>query len=256
MSHESWHKQKQDFESLCKIWDKAQADGIFAEKNSPVETRSDFFGNYSLPDDGGIRGSEADYWADVISRSGELAPDESMMLMEQAKKKAAAKAKKNEKYRKSITEEGNERTSKEVSAFKKKKAGKGGDSATGDVDITPPFERVKSSVEYGKIPSLKKKVKHLANQPNFIKPDTVGPDTMDQEERVLVTAGLAAHPLYGEIENLKHKIEQAGAEMSNIYGLDAKKAKAFDKKYMDLMAKLEKLSSDLVASYEKSRYYQ
>jgi len=258
MSHESWHKQKQDFESLCKIWDKAQEDGIFAEKNSPVETRSDFFGNYSLPDDAGIRSSEADYWADVISRSGELAPDESMMLMEAAKKKAAAKKKKVAKKSKSeedLNELGVEDIQKEVKRFKKAKSGKGGDTATGDVDITAPFDRVKSSLEYGKIPSLKKKVKNLANQPQHVRPDTVGPDQQDQHDRVLVTAGLAAHPKYGDIENLKHKIEQAAAEMSGLTGLDEKKAKAFDDKYIKLMAKLDKLSSDLVTSYRKSRYY-
>ena len=66
---------------------------------------------------------------------------------------------------------------------------------------------------------------------------------------------MAAHPRYGEIEDLKHKIEQAGAEMSSLTGLDMKKAEAFDKKYIKLMAKLEKLSSDLVTSYRKNQYY-
>jgi hypothetical protein len=258
MSHESWHKQKQDFESLCKIWDKAQADGIFAEKNSSVETRSDFFGNYTLPEDTGIKNDDAGHWMDVISRSAELAPDESMMLMEAAKKKAAAKKKKVAKAAKSeddLNELGIEDIEKEVKRFKKSKSGKGGDVATGDVDITAPFARVKSSLEYGKIPSLKKKVKNLANQPQHVNPGSVGPDQQDQHDRVLVTAGLAAHPKYGEIEKLKHKIEQAGSEMSGLTGLDEKKAKAFDDKYIKLMAKLEKLSSDLVTSYKKSRYY-
>jgi hypothetical protein len=258
MNHSStWYQQKQDFESLCKIWDKAQADGIFTEKSSRPETRSDFFGNYSMPDDSGIDDYEAGHWSDVISRSGEIAPDESMMLMEQAKAKAVANSKKKlkKKLKSPLPELGEKDTKKEVSRFKKAKSGKGGDLADGDVDITEPYSRVKSSLEYGKIPSLKKKVKDLANNPNFIKPDTYGPDSCDQQERVLVTAGLAAHPLYGEIERLKHQIEEAGAEMSTITGLDAKRAKAFDQKYMEMMNKLDKLSSELVTSYRKSRYY-
>jgi len=259
MNHDSsWYQQKQDFDELCRIWDKAQADGIFSERKAEVETRSDFFGNYDLPDDEGIKHSEADYWRDVISRSGELAPDESMVLMEAAKKKAAAKKKKINKAKKTtknLDELGVEDIEKEIKRFKKTKFGKGGDTATGDVDITPPYKRVQSSVEYGDIPSLKKKVKVLANQPQHVRPDTVGADQQDQHGRVKVNAGLAAHPRYGDIEDLKHKIEQAGAEMSSLTGLDMKKAESFDKKYIKLMAKLEKLSSDLVTSYRKNQYY-
>jgi hypothetical protein len=260
MRHDSWHQQKQDFESLCKIWDKAQADGIFAERSSNVEKRSDFFGNYDLPEDQGINDGEADHWSDVLSRSGEIKPDESMMLMEAAKKKAAAQKKKSvkkkvSKDKKDLDEMGAEAIGKETKSFAKKKAGKGGDSGTGDYDITKPYSRVKTSVETDNIPSLVKKVKRLANQPNPVKPDSFGPDATDQDNTNYVSAGWAGDPKYGEIEKLKHDLQKAEQYMSSLTGLDNKKIKVMEKKLRDLSDKLEKVSSDLVTSYRKSKYY-
>jgi hypothetical protein len=262
MSHNSWDQQKQDFESLCKIWDKAQEAGIFAERKSPVENRSDFFGNYDLPEDGGIKSREADYWADVLSRSGELAPDESMMLMEAARKKAAAKKKKevakkksSDSKKKDLDDQGAEEIGKETKKFAKKKSGKGGDTATGDYDITPPYSRVKTSVETDDIPSLTKKVKRLANQPQKVAPDTFGPDSTDQSNTNYVSAGWSGDPKYGAIEKLKHDLQKAEQQMSSLTGLDNKKIKLMEKTLRDLRDKIEKVSSDLVTNYRKSKYY-
>jgi hypothetical protein len=262
MSHNSWDQQKQDFEDLCKVWDKAMASGIFAERKSPVENRSDFFGNYDLPDDGGIKTREADYWSDVLSRSGELAPDESMMLMEAARKKAAAKKKKEiskkkspDSKKKDLDEKGAEEIGKETKKFAAKKSGKGGDRATGDYDISPPYSRVKTSVETDDIPSLVKKVKRLANQPNPVKPDTYGPDSTNQSNTNYVSAGWGGDPKYGAIEKLKHDLQKAEQQMSKLTGLDNKKIKLMEKTLRDLRDKIEKVSSDLVTNYRKSKYY-
>ena len=258
MNHESsWDRQKQDFESLCRLWDQAQADGIFTERNSPVESRADFFGNYQLPEDQGIQNNEAEYWSNVLSRSAELVPDESMMLMEAAKKKVGTKktAKKSKSAEKDLDQQGVDAISKETKKFAKAKSGKGGDTATGDYDVTAPYKRVKTSVETDDIPSLVKKVKVLANEPQKVDPGTFGPDSTDQDNTNYVTAGWAGDPNYDEIEKLKHDFEKAERMMSGLTGLDNKKIKELKKEFRDLRKKIDKVSSNLVANYRKNRYY-
>ena len=257
MNHESsWDRQKQDFDALCKMWDQAQASGIFAERKSPADTRSDFFGNYDLPEDKGIQSSETDYWSDVLSRSGELRPDESMMLMEAAKKKAKKAKKPSSKEKgKDLDELGAEKIKKDVKSFKSQKSGKGGDRGTGDYDISRPYTRAKTSVETDDIPSLVKKVKVLANQPQKVDPGTFGPDSTDQDNTNYVSAGWAADPNYGEIEKLKHDFEKAERMMSGLTGLDNKKIKELKKEFRDLRKKIDQVSSGLVTNYRKNRYY-
>ena len=122
----SWYKQRQEFNDLVDLWDKAQADGIFTSEKKNTEVKSDFFGQSYFADDPDLQEDETSYWSDVVSRSGEMFPDESMFLMEAAKKKATAKKEKNTK-----------------------------DVPLGDMG-TKPFKRVETSVEKDGLPPLKK----------------------------------------------------------------------------------------------------
>lgn len=228
----SWYKQRQEFNDLVDLWDKAQADGIFTSEKKNAEVKSDFFGQSYFADDPDLQEDETSYWSDVVSRSGEMFPDESMVLMEAAKKKATAK---------------------------KEKASK--DVPLGDMG-SKPFKRVETSVEKDGLPSLKKKVKDLANKPQLVKPDSYERDGVDKKDnKVKVTAGLAAHPAYEELEKLKKDMEMAERMMSGTdkngvggKGLSDKQIKKLEKKFADMRQKISDLSDKFSGEYRGNHY--
>lgn len=241
MNNDSWYKQRQAFNDLVDLWDKAQADGIFESGAKEAEAKADFFGQSYFADESEFKSDDASYWNDVVSRSGEMFPDESMVLMEAAKNKATAKKK----------------TGKKKSAPKKDKE----TQPLGDMG-SKPFKRVDTSVEKDGTPSLKKKVKDLANKPQLVKPDTYGADTVDKENKVKVTAGLAAHPAFEELEKLKKEMEVAERMMSGMDrngvggdGLSDKRIKKLEKKFKDIRQKISDLSSKFSGDYKSSNYY-
>lgn len=70
MSNESsWHKQREEFNDLVNLWDKAVESGIFDSKESKQKPTSDFFGQ-SKAQDAGLSDDDSEYWNDVVSRSG------------------------------------------------------------------------------------------------------------------------------------------------------------------------------------------
>jgi hypothetical protein len=215
MNHEtSWHKDKAAFDDLCKLWDKAQTDGIFNKDTPASDKRSDFFGQYDLPEEVPLNDDDVNHWSSVISRSGELVPDESMMLMETAKKKAAEKKLKE----------------------------------------SAEFSPVKTTLEKAKVKPLTTKVKDLANNPQFVKPDTYGTDSLDPSGHVKVTAGLAAHPNFEALVALKKELELAEIEMSDRNGLNEKRIAKLEAKFIKMREELEKLSKS-AGDYEKNQYY-
>lgn len=229
MSNESsWYKQREEFNDLVNLWDQAVASGIFdsAEKNH--KPTADFFGQ-SLAEDPGLQNQDADYWNDVVSRSGEIFPDENMMLMEAAKKKANENKKK----------------------VKKKK-----DPAKLNADGGKPLnDLVKTTFEKEKKLTNGQKADVVGNQPQKVAPDTLGSDTAGKDGRVRVTAGLAAHPNLEKLEDLKKKLYTLETEMSDKDGLSDKRIRALEKKFQDMFAQIEKLSNELHGKYSDSEYY-
>lgn len=233
----SWYKQRQEFNDLVNLWDKAQADGIFDAGKKEMQAKSDFFGQSYFADEPEFKDNDASHWNDVVSRSGEMFPDESMFLMEAAKKKATAKKK----------------------TKKKKEAEPQGLADMG----SKPFKRVETSVEKDGVPSLKKKVKDLANKPQLVKPDTYGKDGLEVTgNKVKVTAGLAAHPAFEELEKLKKEMEVAEKMMSGMdkngvggKGLSDKKIKSLEKTFRDIRQKIADLSDKFSGDYKSSNYY-
>lgn len=238
----SWYKQRQAFNDLVDLWDKAQADGIFESGAKNIEAKSDFFGqSYYASDESEFQNDDASYWNDVVSRSGEMFPDESMVLMEAAKNKATAKKKTTKK--------------------KPKNKKENDDQPLGDMG-SKPFKKVTTSVEKDGEPNLKDKVKKLANKPQLVKPDTYGSDTVDKENKVKVTAGLAAHPAFEELEKLKKEMEVAERMMSGMdkngvggEGLSDKKIRQLEKKFKDIRQKISDLSDKFSGDYKSSNYY-
>ncbi len=56
-----------DFDKWCDLWDKAVDDGAFKDAPKPPVSspRTDFFGQYNGPSEGGINSVDAQYWHDV-----------------------------------------------------------------------------------------------------------------------------------------------------------------------------------------------
>jgi hypothetical protein len=86
----NWQAQKQDFDDLVNLWDKALAAGIFKDTPRAQPPKVDFFGNYKT-EGKETAAEEIERWANIISRSGEISPDENTILMEAAKKKDSKK---------------------------------------------------------------------------------------------------------------------------------------------------------------------
>lgn len=231
--NESWHKQKEEFDKLCSLWDNAQAQGIFKPTSVDQSPKSDFFGNYSV-EEKSFDYENANYWSDVVSRSGQMFPDESTVLMEAQK---INEAKKKDPVKKTAKVE--------------KKAGQY------QVDGGKPLnDLVKTSLEGAGKLSKKSKAKTLANTPNPVYPDTVGSDTVDKQGKVKVTAGLAIHPLFGKLEKLKKDLYDLEVKMSTNSGLDDKKAKSFEKQFASLRNQIEKISNQMGGDFKSAQYYQ
>lgn len=224
----SWHKQREEFNDLVNLWDQALQSGIFDSVEKQQRPTSDFFGNSKVSDPG-MNSNDADYWNDVVSRSGEMFPDESMMLMEAAKKKANEKKK----------------------AKMMKKMGKLPSAEEG----TPLNDLVKTSFEKDKKLTNAKKAQIVGNQPNKVAPDTLGRDGSGKKDGVKVSAGLASHPNLNKIEDVKKKLYNAEVEMSDRDGLSDKKIAALEKKFEDLRAMIEKLSNEMHGKYADNEYY-
>lgn len=224
----SWYKQREEFNDFVNLWDQAVASGIFDGASKEPRATTDFFGQ-SLVQDQGMTGQESDYWNDVVSRSGEIFPDESMVLMEAAKKKATEN-KKN---------------------VKKKK-----DPSKLNADGGKPLnDLVKTTFEKEKPLTNGKKAAVVGNEPQKVGPDTVGSDTSGKDGRVRVTAGLAAHPNLQKLEDLKKKLYQLETEMSDKGGLSDKKVRSLEKKFQDMFAQIDKLSNELHGKYSDNEYY-
>lgn len=229
----SWANQKQEFNDLCKLWDKAQNDGIFDAKGTNQDTRSDFFGQNDFPDEVELTDSESSYWDDVLRRSGEMMPDESMVLMEAARKKAESNKKKTKKK-----------------APAKSKLGRGGDTATGNPGENPPFKTVKTSLEGQPLPSKGKKASDLASQDKIIGQTTYGRDGVDDENKVQISAGLAAHPKYAELEKLKKDFASKESEILRKMGVGKKTD--YYKALQDIRKKIDALCDAISGDYTDS----
>lgn len=229
---ESWQQQKDEFNRLCDLWDSVQGKGLFKTKAVDQTPKADFFGNYNV-DGKNLDNNDANYWVDVVSRSGSMYPDETTVLMEAALKEA----KKDKKEK-----DGTGKVTKKAGQYQ--------------VDGGKPLnDLVKTELE--KVGKLKKKdkAKVLANTPNPIYPDTVGPDGLGKDTQVRVSAGLAAHPLYPKLEKLKKDLYSLEVEMNTKEGLSDKKAKSFQKKFESLRNQIEKISSGLGGSFKNSQYH-
>ncbi len=226
----SWHKQREEFNDLVNLWDKARESGIFDSVEREARPTSDFFGNSKVADPG-MRDEDSSYWNDVVSRSGEMFPDENMMLMEAAKKKA------------------NEMKKKKVAKKLAKK------SKPKDEAGKPLNDLVKTSFETNKKLTNAKKADIVGNQPQKVMPDTLGSDTADSKGRVRVTAGLAAHPNLAKLEDAKKKLYQAETEMSDRDGLSSKKIASLEKKFQEIRNLIDKLSNELHGKYSDNEYY-
>lgn len=231
MSNESsWHKQREEFNDFVNLWDQALASGIFTSNPNAPQAKSDFFGQ-STVDDTGLQSNDAAYWSDVVSRSGEIFPDENMMLMEAAKKKA--------------TENKKKKIQKKAKAPSKLDADGG----------KPLNDLVKTTFEKEKPLTNGKKATVIGNQPQKVGPDTVGNDTAGKDGRVRVTAGLAAHPNLEKLEELKKKLYQLETDMSDKDGLSDKRIRVLEKKFQDMFAQIEKFSNELHGKYSDNEYY-
>ena len=237
----SWANQKADFNDLCKLWDKAQSDGIFGAKEINQDKRSDFFGQHDFPEDVELAANDAAYWDDVLQRSGELVPDESMVLMEAARKKAQQNKKKVEKKE--------DKKSSLATAISKAK--KGDNGADGDPGVSKPFARVSTSLQDAKVPSTKEKAKRLAKLNNPISQTTLGRDGVDQHGRVQVSAGLAAHPLYSELESLKLELNKAEEKMIRLAAM-AKSTEGMKSTFDRLQKKIDKICRKVTGDYKDS----
>lgn len=240
----SWANQKSDFNDLCKLWDKAQSDGIFGGKESSQENRSDFFGQNDFPEDVELTRDDATYWDNVLQRSGELMPDQSMVLMEAARKKAMQN--KNKTGKNSSKEDKKPPLATAVS-----KAKKGDNNADGDPGVSKPFARVSTSLQDAKLPSIKEKAKKLAKTSNPISQTTFGRDGVDQHGRVQVTAGLAAHPLYTELESLKLELNKAEDKMIRLAAM-AKSTEGMKSTFDRLQKKIDKICRKVTGDYKDS----
>ena len=231
MSNESsWHKQREEFNDFVNLWDKALASGIFPSDTKSPQVTSDFFGQ-STVDDTGLQDNDAAHWSDVVSRSGEIFPDENMMLMEAARKKATEN-KKNKIHKKAK------------------------DPSRVHADGGKPLnDLVKTTFEKEKHLTKGKKATVVGNQPQKVGPDTVGNDTAGKDGRVRVTAGLAAHPNLEKLEDLKKKLYQLETEMSDRDGLSDKRIRALEKKFQDMFVQIEKFSNELHGKYSDNEYY-
>lgn len=232
---DSWQQQKDEFNRLCDLWDNAQNKGIFKPTEVDQTPKSDFFGNYTVQEKS-LDSDDASYWTDVITRSGKMFPDETTVLMEAALNEAKAKKK--------------AKKAKDGTGKVEKKAGQY------QVDGGKPLnDLVKTSLEKaGKLDNGEKAV-GLANNPNPIYPDTVGPDAVDKENKVKVTAGLAAHPAYPKLEKLKRDLYNLEVEMNTKTGLNEKKASSFKKKFENLRNQIEKISNSLGGSFKDGQYH-
>lgn len=218
---QDWEKSKSDFNDLVSLWDKALKDGIFEDSQKNSASSGDFFGNTNLADKG-INSDDTDYWNDVVSRSGEMFPDENMVLMEAAKKKEK----------------------------EKEKVAKGFGDMSGDKPFDHEKSRVKTSLEkLSKTPTASKKAYDLANSPNHNYPDTAGPDS-----ELKVSDGLAASKDLLKLEKLKLALYNLEVQMNSKSGLDEAKAKSLNKKFMKLVDEINSISNNFGGNYADREY--
>jgi len=254
MSNESsWADQKRDFDDLCKLWDKAQNDGIFDVKGKNQDTRQDFFGQHDFPEEVELTPDDSNYWDDVLRRSGELMPDESMVLMEAARKKAEKNKKNSDKQpeKKKPAKKESDKGDKTPLGHKTGSGKKLDNGATGDPGDSKPLYRVSTSLEKTDLPSIAKKAKRLAAANNPISQSSYGDDSRDSEGRVKVTAGLAAHPLYNDIEKLKLELNNAEEKMLRMAAM-AKSTESMKKTFERLQKRLDTLCRKVTGDYKDS----
>jgi hypothetical protein len=241
----SWAQQKVAFDDLCKLWDKAQSDGIFDVKGKNQDSRSDFFGQLDFPEEVELTQNDSDYWDAVLQRSGELMPDESMVLMEAARKKA-------EKNKKSAGKVSKKEDKPKGTLGEKPSSGKKGDNgANGDPGVSKPFTRVSTSLDTAKLPSVAAKAKRLASLNNPVPQSSFGDDSRDQDGKVKVTAGLAAHPLYNDIEKLKLELNVAEEKMLRMAAM-AKSTDSMKKTFERLQKRMDSLCRKVTGDYKDS----
>lgn len=226
--HTNWEKNKSDFNDLVDLWDKALKDGIFEDAKPAKSSSEDFFGNVSNSDESQIGDSQSNDWDSIIARSGEMFPDENMVLMEAARKNAK----------------------------KKETEGKPLGNLAGNKPFDYDKARVKTTLEKeGMNAKPGPKAKDLANLPQQVKPDTKGKDGEDKSGKPRVTAGLAANPSLSALEKLKLKLYDIEVKMNTKDGLDDKKAKSMEKQFTKLLNQIEKISNEFSSSYSNSEYY-
>jgi hypothetical protein len=224
-----WEKSKSDFNDLVKLWDDALKQGIFEDSKTVGKDSADFFGNTHVEENPNIGSGDYDNWNDIISRSGELFPDENMVLMEAARKKD-----------KKIPEQ----------------PVKGFGNLSGDKPFTGEKSKVKTTMgKEGKGASVKKNVEAKLKSPNPIVVSSVGSDTTDKDGKVRVTAGLAADEKLSSLEKLKLKLYDLECKMNTKDGLDDKKAKSMEKQFSKLLQKIEKISNEFGGTYKNSQYH-
>ena len=235
---DAWQQQKDEFNRLCDLWDNAQNKGIFKPTQVDQTPKNDFFGNYTVQEKS-LGSSESEYWADVITRSGKMFPDETTILMEAALNEAKAKAKAKKKKKETA---GTGKIEKKAGQYQ--------------VDGGKPLnDLVKTSLEKAGKLSNGKKAKTLANSPNPIYPDTVGSDSVDKDNQVKVTAGLAAHPAYPKLEKLKKDLYNLEVEMNTKTGLNDKKAGSMKSKFEQLRNQIDKISNSLGGKFKNGQFY-
>ena len=224
----NWEKNKSDFNDLVDLWDKALKDGIFEDAKPAKSSSEDFFGNVSNSDESQIGDSQSKDWDSIIARSGEMFPDENMVLMEAARKNAK----------------------------KKETEGKPLGNLAGNKPFDYDKARVKTTLEKeGLNAKSGPKAKDLANLPQQVKADTKGKDGEDKSGKPRVTAGLAANPSLSALEKLKLKLYDIEVKMNTKDGLDDKKAKSMEKQFTKLLNQIEKISNEFSSSYSNSEYY-
>lgn len=226
---DNWEKSKSDFNDLVKLWDDALKKGIFEDSKTAKNNSYDFFGNTHVDNSSSIHYDDSDNWNDIISRSGELFPDENMVLMEAARKKD-----------KKIPEQ----------------PVKGFGNLSGDKPFVGEKSKVKTTMgKEGKAASVKKNVESKLKARNPIPMSTIGSDTTDKDGKVKVTAGLAVDERFSALEKLKLKLYDLECKMNTKNGLDDKKAKSMEKQFSNLLQKIEKISSEFGGTNKDSQYH-
>lgn len=195
----SWEQSREDFENLCKMWDKAQKKQIFSDNMNP--RNKNYIDPYAekIPN---TQDNEIQTWKDIASNNLGITEDgDGSLLMED-------------------------------------------------------FEQVNASVKRKpKRKNTKNKAEKLANQPNRIPPDTIDSDSVDDLNRVKVTAGLDADPNFDELVKLHGEKYNKEVERNKAYPNDSKKIEKIEKQLENLRKQIAKLSDSAYGTYGNNEYY-